>query len=402
MKGFDSVRGLWRGLAPEGLRRQARPLVDAVTRRYLLARLRRDRRGRIEGPIRVVGLFSSTHGIAGAARLTADALEALGARVERLSITQGFDRNARLPVPTPAAAWIFHLNPPELPMALASLGPSRIIGPRYGAWAWELPAAPPPWLKQAALLDEVWAPSRYTAVALDGAAARVRVTPHPLVLSVYDRVSPRPRSHAFQAVSVFDFNSSVARKNPQGAITAFARAFGDDPAARLILKTQNGAHYPGLMAQLRAIAPANVEIIDAVWPYEAVLSLIAGSDVLLSLHRAEGFGLTLAEAMALGAPVAATAFSGVLDFTDDTCALMIPSRLTPVDDPQGVYVGQVWADPDLDAAARALTRLRLDPALGRRLAAAARRRIEDKLAPEPWLLTLPTAVQTAVAVAQRR
>jgi glycosyltransferase involved in cell wall biosynthesis len=155
------------------------------------------------------------------------------------------------------------------------------------------------------------------------------------------------------------------------------------------------------MAQLRAAAPANVEIIDAVWPYREVLSLIAGSDALLSLHRAEGFGLTLAEAMALGAPVVTTAFSGVLDFTDEACALMIPSQLTPVDDPQGVYAGQVWGEPDLNAAAHALTRLRLDPALGRRLATAARRRIEDQLSPEPWLLTLPTEVQTAV-VARRR
>jgi glycosyltransferase involved in cell wall biosynthesis len=169
-----------------------------------------------------------------------------------------------------------------------------------------------------------------------------------------------------------------------------------------MLKTQNGAKYPDLLAALKAKAPANVEIVDAVWPYADVLAMIAGADVLISLHRAEGFGLTLAEAMALGTPVAATAFSGNVDFMDESCALMIPATLTPVEDPQGVYEGQVWGEPDLDAAASALTRLRLDPGLGRRLAAAARRRIEEQLAPEPWLLTLPPAVQAAVAAAQAR
>jgi glycosyltransferase involved in cell wall biosynthesis len=403
MSGFGAARTFWRCLAPESLRHKAQPAVGRLIRGYVAARLRRGPPQRTEGPIRVVGLFAGTHGIAGAARLTAEALEALGAPVERISVTQGFDRSVRLSAPTSAAAWIFHLNPPELPLALASLGPSRIVGPRYGAWAWELPAPPPGWLGEAAFLDEVWAPSRYTARAFAGAAAPVRATPHPLVLSTYDAIRPAPRTHDFQAVALFDFNSSAARKNPEGAISAFARAFGDDPTVRLTLKTQNGASYPDLLAALRAKAPANVEIIDAVWPYAQVLALIAGADVLLSPHRAEGFGLTLAEAMALGTPVAATGFSGNVDFMDETCGLMIPATLTPVDDPQGVYQeGQAWAEPDLDVAASALARLRLDPALGRRLAAAARRRVEDQLAPQPWLLTLPPAVQAAVAARQGR
>jgi len=402
MSGFDTARGLWRRALPEALRRQAQPMVARAVRGYVAANLRRGPPDLVDGPIRVVGLFSASHGIAGAARLTAEALESLGAPVERVTIAEGFDRAARLPGPTPAAAWIFHLNPPELPFALASLGPGRIVGPRYGAWAWELPVAPPGWLRDAALMDEIWAPSRYTAQALAGAAAPVRTSPHPLVLATYDAVEPAPRTHAFQAVALFDFNSALARKNPHGALAAFARAFGDDPSVRLTLKTQNGERFPALLAELRAQAPANVEIVDAVWPHGRVLSLIAGADALISLHRAEGFGLTLAEAMALGAPVVATAFSGNVDFMDDDCALLIPAASVAVDDPQGVYRGQAWAEPDLEAAAQALIRLRLDPALGLRLAGAARRRVEAQLAPQPWLLTLPPAVQAAVAAAKGR
>ncbi|HEY3695506.1 glycosyltransferase [Phenylobacterium sp.] len=400
MNGLAAARALWRQALPEGLRRRAQPALASAVRRYVANTLPRGG-GAAAGPVRVVGLFAGSHGIAAGAELSARALEALGATVERIGVRPGFDAAARLPRPTAAAAWIFHLNPPELPFALASLGPGRILGARYGAWAWELPRAPAAWLRDAALLDEVWVPSRYTAEALAGAAAPVRVTPHPVAPGDYAGVAPAPRAHAFQAVALFDFNSSMARKNPQGAIAAFARAFADDANARLTVKTQNGACFPDLLAALRAQAPANVEIVDETWPYARVMSLIAGADALVSLHRAEGFGLTLAEAMAVGTPVVATAFSGNLDFMDETCALLVPAGLTPVDDAQGIYRGQAWAEPDVDVAARALARLRLDAGLGRRLAEAARRRVADQLAPEPWLLTLPQPLQAAVRASRR-
>jgi glycosyltransferase involved in cell wall biosynthesis len=394
MNALAAGRAVWRLLFPESLRRRAQPALQAAVRRHVARRLPRGSTG--SGPVRVVGLFSASHGIAAGAERTARALEALGAPVERIGVRESFDGSVRLSRPTPASAWIFHLNPPELPFALASLGADRIVGPRYGAWAWELPKAPASWLRDASLLDEVWAPSRYIEGALAGAAAPVRTVPHPMALADFEAVEPLARSCDFQAVALFDFNSSMARKNPHGAIAAFTRAFGEDPTARLTIKTQNGARFPTLFAALKAQAPANVELVDETWPFSRVMSLIAGADVLVSLHRAEGFGLTLAEAMAMGVPTLATAFSGNLDFMDETCALMVPAVQTPVEDPQGIYRGQTWAEPDLDAAARALTRLRVDASLGRRLAAAGRRQVAERLSPEAWLLTLPAALQAAV------
>ena len=299
-----------------------------------------------------------------------------------------------------AGAWIFHLNPPELLAAMACLGPRHLVGPRYGYWAWELPRAPRRWLKDGLLVDEVWAPSRYTADALAGAAAPVRVVPHPLFIEDYACVTPAPRRAAFQGVGVFDFNSSSARKNPDGAIAAWQLAFGDDPECELTLKTQHGEAFPEVLAALRASAPANVRIVDGVWPYSNIQSLIAGADVLVSLHRAEGFGLTTAEAMALGTPVLATGFSGVLDFMDDESALLIPFKTTPVEDPQGIYSGQTWAQPDIAAAAQALTRLREDPDLGRRLGEAGRARVARQLSPQAWFETLPGRVQDAARAAK--
>jgi glycosyltransferase involved in cell wall biosynthesis len=325
--------------------------------------------GDAQGPIKVVGYFAGSHGIAASARLAARAFEALGVPVERIDVTDAMlVWNGRLTEPVCASAWIFHLNPPELLAALACLGPKQLRGPRYGYWAYELPRAPARWLKDAALVDEVWAPSRYTAEALAGAAAPVRVVPHPLFLEDYAHVAPAHRRAPFQGVSVFDFNSSLVRKNPAGAIAAWTRAFGDDLDCELTLKTQNGPLFPQALAALLASAPANVRIVDESWPYPDVLGLIAGADVLVSLHRAEGFGLTAAEAMALGTPVVATAWSGVLDFMDADCAAMIPATQIPVDDPQGIYRGrQSWADPDIAAAPGALLRLRGDRALGRSL-----------------------------------
>lgn len=392
------LQGLWRAALPDPVRARAAPILRQGLRAYVHAAPRPAApAGAL--PIRVVGLFGQSHGIAASAKLAVRAFEALGAAVETVAIGPGLDARSALEDASPAL-WIFHLNPPELVGALASLGPRRVAGPRFGYWAWELPRAPADWLSDARLLDEVWAPSRYVADALEGARAPVRVVPHPLFPEDYRDVAPAPRDAAFQAVTLFDFNSSAARKNPEGVIEAFRRAFGDDPACELVIKTQNGAQHPQALAALRGRAGPAVRVVDESWPYAEVKRLIAGADVLISLHRAEGFGLTMAEAMALGTPTVATAATGNLDFMDESCALLAPTRPTPVDDPQGIYRGQVWAEPDIDAAAQALRRLRDEPGLAARLAKAGRARVAAQLSPEAWLRSLPETVQAAVA-AQR-
>ncbi|HEX3886244.1 MAG TPA: glycosyltransferase family 4 protein [Phenylobacterium sp.] len=403
MSVLSAARRVWRTALPEPVRKLAAPALNVALESYVRSAARKPHGAETaDGPIKVVGYFAGSHGIAASARLAARAFEALGAPVERIDVTQAkLGWEGRLTEPVSAAAWIFHLNPPELLAVMACLGPQRLLGPRYGYWAWELPRAPLRWRRDAALVDEVWAPSRYTADALAGAAAPVRVVPHPLFLEDYAKVAPAPRRAPFQGVSVFDFNSSLARKNPQGAILAWVRAFGSDPDCELTLKTQNGGTFPDALAVLRASAPPNVRVIDEVWPYSEVQRLIAGADVLVSLHRAEGFGLTPAEAMAMGTPVLATAWSGVLEFMDETSGLLVPFQPIPVADPQGVYHGQSWAEPDIEAAAQALIRLRDDPALRRRLAEAGRARVAERLSPQAWFATLPAPVKAAALAAAR-
>lgn len=404
---LTATRRAWRAVTPEPIRRLAQPVLGPALSAYVRHQAKAPHEAHdLSGPIRVAGDFGGSYGIAHSAKLCVRAFEALGAPVETVDIAGarldwiGAADAARSP-----GAWIIHVNAPELLSTLAFLGPRNVRGPRYGYWAYELPRAPKSWLADAALLDEVWVPSGFTGDSLAGARAPVRTVPHPLFIEDYRDVAPAPRDDRFLAVTLFDFNSSMARKNPQGIIAAFAKAFPDDPTARLVIKTQNGKLFPDLLAKLRALAPANVEVVDAVWPYSEVKALIAAADVVMSLHRAEGFGLIMAEAMALGTPVIATGWSGNVDFLDETCAMVVPARLIAVDDPQGIYRGQQWADPDVDAAAEALRRLRGDPALAARLAQAGRRRVAEKLSPQAWFATLPDGVQRAAlsaAAAARR
>ncbi|WP_309644737.1 glycosyltransferase family 4 protein [Phenylobacterium sp.] len=404
MSRVHGVRAVWKALVPESVRYAAQP----VLRRFLLGYFRRLSRKPhdaevYEGPIRVVGYFANTHGITASARLAVRAFQALGVPVEAVDVSPAETDWAGTPgvVRTPGP-WIFHINAPQMLGALIYLGPRQVRGPRFGYWAWELPKAPKSWLKDGALVDEIWAPSEYTATSLAGAKAPVRVVPHPIFLEDYRDVAPLPRAPGFLAVSLFDFNSSMARKNPQGVIAAFSRAFPNDPTARLIIKTQKGAIFPELLAKLRSDAPPNVEILDAVWPYSQVKALIASADVLISLHRAEGFGLTMAEAMALSVPVIATGWSGNSDFIDDTCALVAPSTPVAVDDPQGIYKGQTWAEPDIEVAAQHLIRLRGDPVLASHLRQAGKRRVAERLSPQAWFATLPNELRKAAMVAASR
>jgi glycosyltransferase involved in cell wall biosynthesis len=345
----------------------------------------------------VVGFFRGTSGIALSAQLASLALEQLG--IEHRRVEVGDLATPTIPDDLSSSAWIFHLNAPELMILLRAWGPERVAGPRYGFWAWELPRAPAAWIRTSKILDGLIVPSQFTAEAFGGADRPITVTPHPFVAAEFDRVvrdRTRPMGETFRTVMLFDFRSAMARKNPQGAIRAFANAFGEDPDVRLIVKTSNPSFAPELRRAVQERAGPNVDIVDGVWPRERLLSFIASADALLSLHRSEGFGLTMAEAMMLGVPVVATAWSGNLQFMDDDTACLVPAALIPVEDPQDVYRGQIWAAPDEVVASHHLRRLRSDAAFAFALGERAKLAVRDKLSPEKWFATLPKNLQATL------
>nr|WP_246504175.1 glycosyltransferase [Plastoroseomonas arctica] len=167
-----------------------------------------------------------------------------------------------------------------------------------------------------------------------------------------------------------DSRSSFTRKNPAAAIAAFRAAFHGSDAARLIVKLNgSGPEVDTLRDGLRDLP--HVTVIDTFLNEEGLARLYRSADVLLSLHRAEGFGLPMLEAMAHGLPVIGTGWSGNMDFMTEANSLLVPYRLVPVEDNAAIYSGSVWAEPDVAAAAEMLARLSGDPALYARLSAAA-------------------------------
>jgi len=307
------------------------------------------------------------------------AARALGVPVWPLDIpapgvrsASGASINAAAPPlpPPPDAALVLHVNPMLLPLTLLRLRglvrDRRIIA----YWAWELPVAPPEWRASASLAHEIWVPSRFTAQALEPLKpGLVHVVPHPLALappiaSARDRASFGLAADAVIVLVSLNLASSFARKNPLGAIAAFQDAFGARADRILVLKLCLADHAPDDFARIRRAAQApNIRLITDELSGPDRHALTAACDIVLSPHRAEGFGLVPAEAMLLSRPVVATGWSGNLDYMDTDCAALIDHRLIPADDDRGVYRGAQWADPDVADAAAWLRRLADDAGL---------------------------------------
>jgi glycosyltransferase involved in cell wall biosynthesis len=285
----------------------------------------------------------------------------------------------RSAAPPPGVPLVLHVNAPMLPLALMRL-PAELTRnrPIVGYWAWEMPEVPPEWRPALACVSQVWVPSRFTAAVLEPLLpGRVRVVPPALAL-VPPVASPMNRTafglpeHAVVVLVSFNLASSFARKNPFAAIAAFRGAFGDRPDRLLLLKVGHPEHAPADFARLAQMARApNIRLETLTMPPEDRHALTGCADIVLSLHRGEGFGLVLAEAMLLGKPVIATGWSGNTDFMDGSNAALVPYRLIPARDDRSVYRG-LWAEPDVAEAAILLRTLADDATLRRALGERAR------------------------------
>jgi glycosyltransferase involved in cell wall biosynthesis len=338
-------------------------------------------------PIIVAGPLCTASGIGETARLCHAAIAAAGLPVYGFDLTTALMQELDFPGYRFEEAGglrgsgtvILHVNSPMVPIAMLRLGRDFLHGKHVvGYWAWELPAAPSEWRLGVPFVHDIWVPSRFTAAALSTLSAGhgIRVVPPPVAVDIKltDQIE-RDAGRPFTVLSIFNVASSLARKNPCAAIAAFRTAFGDDPDARLIIKLANTSTYPnGLELIQAAIAEAkNITLISASLEKTALNTLYSDADVLISLHRSEGFGLTLAEAMLRGLPVIATNWSGNVDFLTDDTGMPVPYRLVPAQDPQGTYQHPdlCWADADIEAAAAALRRLRADAGLRIRMGEAA-------------------------------
>jgi hypothetical protein len=178
----------------------------------------------------------------------------------------------------------------------------------------------------------------------------------------------------FMFLFLFDFVSGE-RKNPTAVVDAFKRAFAPGDGPVLVLKSVNGSERkPELLEALRAAAEGRDDIVirDGYVSPEERDGFIAACDCYVSLHRSEGFGLTIAEAMAFGKPVIATAHSGNLEFMDEGSSHLVGFRSVPIPHDWWAYQpGAEWADPDIDDAAARMRRVYADPESARRMGAEA-------------------------------
>ena len=327
----------------------------------------------------LLGEFSRPSGLGMGVRLVRAALDSMAVA------TMALDTDTRCAtLPPTGMPLLLHVNPPSLPLALLKQDRALIRGRRViGMWNWELPVVPAAWRIGLRFVHEVWVTSQFTARAMatllpaDGRIP-LRVISYPLaaappVPAAMDRAAFGLPHHALVVLVSVNLASSFVRKNPLAAIAAFRAAFGDRPDRILLLKVGHPEHFPKDFAALRdAVAGAgNIRLELRVMPQNEAHALTACADIVLSLHRSEGFGLVPAEAMLLGRAVVATGWSGNMDFMDAESAALVPFTLVPARDPRGVLEapGAVWAEPDIDAAASALRYLADDPAARRALAA---------------------------------
>ncbi|MBJ7329664.1 MAG: glycosyltransferase family 4 protein [Solirubrobacteraceae bacterium] len=338
--------------------------------------------------VNVVGPLRAESGVGEASRAVVAALDA--ARIPVLPVAPPGESPSRQQVPfdtvPPADAafpiTVLCLTALETPGFAGAVGPGFFHGRHtIGLWWWEVEIFPEVMHGGFDHVDEVWAGSDHIAAAI-GAAARARDVATTRVQIPVRRAAPTTRSRAdlglpegFVFLNVFGYYSSVARKNPHGAIEAFARAFAPGEGPSLVIKCIDHEAHPAEHAALLAAAERHPDVhVQAGYSdRDEMDALVQRSDAIVSLHRAEGFGFTPAEAMAQGKPVIATRYSGNLDYMTSSNSLLIDGPLVPVGPNGGPYPADArWADPDLAAAAAAMRELVADPERAARVGLQAR------------------------------
>ena len=254
---------------------------------------------------------------------------------------------------------------------------------------WELGGFPREWTPALSLVDEVWAPSEFIQKALSVALktpvlympSGITLPAFPVLGRSYFNIPDDPYVFLF----AFDFYSYIDRKNPEAVIRAFRKAFPKgSERVMLVVKTMNADTKDAKWRRLceRVGEDPRIRVIHETYDKGTLLALKAVCDSFVSLHRSEGLGLGMLEAMLLEKPVICTNYSGNTDFVRADHACLVPYKLIPVEKGQyPFYKGQVWADPDVDHAAGFMEKLYRDRDLGRALGKKAAQFVRDRYDP---------------------
>lgn len=281
---------------------------------------------------------------------------------------------------------------------------SSLRGRKAGLWFWELEQFPRDLVEQMVNLTEVWVASSFTYDALAPEADRpVRHIRLPIVIppeaTRFTRHALGMPQDKFVFMTSFDFLSVLQRKNPIGVVEAYRAAFGPDDGAVLLVKSINGHLRPLNFERMHRAAGERTDVIfqDGYATSSGVKAMIELADCFVSLHRSEGYGLNMADAMARGTPVIATAYSGNLDFMTPETSELIPFEYTEVGRDAEPYEPHArWAEPNLRLASEAMRRLFDDRATGERISKAAILHVRENFS-----LAAATAILRPVVVPSR-
>ena len=272
---------------------------------------------------------------------------------------------------------VFHLNPSALGALLTPQVKSAYLSARYNIafWFWETTDLPDYWVAASELFDEIWVGSSFCEAAVRAKVSKP-VKRIPLnVASVnpdweYEKKDLEIPERGFLFLTMMDFLSRAERKNPFGAVEAFQKAFGsgNEDVFLIIKLMSSGASR--LSKKIFDLATKNphIIVIDKFLSRPQLYALINFSDCLISLHRAEGFGLPIAEAMSLGKPVIATGWSANMDFMDDLNSFPVPYEMMSLETYAPPYPkGTIWAEPNIVETAKIMRTLFHDVQLCRQV-----------------------------------
>ncbi len=358
-----------------------------------IVRLDHVRLAGLQKGVALIGLLKAEVGVGQAGRAAGKALQAAGYPHSRHAVTAPglFEEDVQFECEASFASVydtaLIYLNADTL-MSWRDLIPASALAGkrRIGFWHWELPRFPDVWTPAIDLMDEIWTPSRFVAESIATATSNpVRILPHAISVAHHPARMARKRlglpEGAFLFLSVFDTNSYLERKNPEAVVRAFIDAFPDQAGSSplLIIKCHGSSRRgPRFESLLKLIARDDrITLIDRVFSVEEMHLLFASCDALVSLHRSEGYGLNLAEAMAHGKLAIATGFSGNTEFMTDQNSILIPFAMKAVGPDEYVCgAGQWWAEPDHAASVEAMRLAVTRPSLVASLSDRARRDLE--------------------------
>lgn len=378
---FNRARRVWQSgeFTSEKVPGWARPVVNLVSPYHrTFSRKFPARQSSLSSSIRVIGYIACPNGVGELARGAVNALRAVRYPTDYAEITC----QERVP-PEEVPARDESVPAPGVNLVFVNASNTRSTARRFGLklfrnrlnigyWSWEFSKFPVDWYAEFGLYDEIWTLSKFCQSAIGEIAPvpvlRMRPVVEPLLAAPPSRAAlglPEDRFIFYFSLNVL---SVIERKNPLGLIDAYRRAFGASAKDTCLVLKLSGteimrerAAEKGLDVQeLETVAERLAEVggilIDGQLPRSQVNGLLAACDCYVSLHRCEGFGLSIAEAMFFGKPTIATAYSGNMDFMSPSNSYGIGYRLVELDKAHGEYyaAGNVWAEPDLDQAAQAM------------------------------------------------